>query len=177
MTQSLNTSQGLTIRWPSLLVAGFFLIGVEFGFQWFAGSTLQQAGIRWHAAFGGVILIAVSLCISAVYAAFELERNEQRAKILSRSTKRVDDLTQIEGIGPKFSRTLMAAEIKTFHQLARTTEFELRRTLREAGFKFAPGIDTWSQQAELAAREDWNRLREYQDILKSTPSLSEESPI
>lgn len=177
MSQKNNLSRGLTIRWPSLFVAGFFLIGLEFGFQWFAGSTLQQAGIRWHAAFGGVVLISVSLCISAVYAAFELERIEQRQKILARSSQQIDDLTQIEGIGPKFSRTLIAAEIKTFHQLARTTEFELRKTLKQAGFQYAPGIDTWAQQAELAARQDWNRLREYQDILKSAPQSTEESPI
>lgn len=75
------------------------------------------------------------------------------------------DLTMIEGIGPKIAAALSAAGIDTFDKLARATEPELRTALASAGLRFTPSLSTWSQQAEYAARGDWDTLKTYQQAL------------
>lgn len=61
-----------------------------------------------------------------------------------------DDLTRVEGIGPKISSLLHEAGIVSFGQLAASDPDELRRILREEGLPFVdPG--TWPEQAALAA--------------------------
>lgn len=76
-----------------------------------------------------------------------------------------DDLTRIEGIGPKLSEALISAEIKTFKDLAVTDEDQLKSLLLEAGHKFVPSLKTWRQQANLAAKHEWDQLKELQDQL------------
>jgi DNA-directed RNA polymerase subunit beta' len=75
----------------------------------------------------------------------------------------VDDLTRIEGIGPKTATALRAAGITTFAQLAATSEEELSRILRDAGISADPG--TWPEQAALAAAGKWDELKAWQDEL------------
>lgn len=77
------------------------------------------------------------------------------------------DLTMIEGIGPKIAAALVAAGIDSFDRLALATEAELRTALASAGLRFAPSLNTWSQQAEYAARGDWDRLKTYQGVLSA----------
>jgi predicted flap endonuclease-1-like 5' DNA nuclease len=68
-----------------------------------------------------------------------------------------DDLTEIEGIGPKTSKVFVNEGITTFAQLATSEVAELERVLRQAGVRLAyPG--TWPEQAALAARGDWEGL-------------------
>jgi predicted flap endonuclease-1-like 5' DNA nuclease len=72
-----------------------------------------------------------------------------------------DDLTRVEGIGPKMSSLLAEAGIVTFEQLARSDPAALRQILREHGLSFAdPG--TWPEQAALAAVGAWDALDELQ---------------
>jgi predicted flap endonuclease-1-like 5' DNA nuclease len=75
-----------------------------------------------------------------------------------------DDLTRIEGIGPKTAEALRAAGINTFAQLATTPEEQLRRILVAASLPGDPG--TWPQQAALAAAGKWGELEAYQARLK-----------
>jgi predicted flap endonuclease-1-like 5' DNA nuclease len=78
-----------------------------------------------------------------------------------------DDLTKIEGIGPKIVKLLQAEGINTFKQLAGTTSKTLKAILEAAGPKFnihEPG--TWPKQAKLAAADKWEKLLELQDKLK-----------
>lgn len=77
------------------------------------------------------------------------------------------DLTVIEGIGPKIAAALVTAGINTFDKLARATESELRTALASAGLRFAPSLTTWNQQAEYAARGDWEQLKTYQEVLSA----------
>ena len=77
-----------------------------------------------------------------------------------------DDLTLIEGVGPKIEEVLVAAGIDTHAKLAVRPVEELRRILDAAGPQFNrsnPG--TWSRQAALAVRGDWAELRRWQDEL------------
>jgi predicted flap endonuclease-1-like 5' DNA nuclease len=77
-----------------------------------------------------------------------------------------DDLTLVEGIGPKIEDVLLAAGIDTHAKLAATPVEELRRVLDAAGPQFNranPG--TWPRQAMLAVNGDWAGLRRWQDEL------------
>ncbi|MBC8099909.1 MAG: 50S ribosomal protein L30 [Armatimonadetes bacterium] len=76
-----------------------------------------------------------------------------------------DDLTKIEGIGPKMSAALNAAGIHTFDQLANTGEEQLRDAIQAAGMKLAPGVSSWAEQAQLAAQADWDALEKLQSRL------------
>jgi hypothetical protein len=76
-----------------------------------------------------------------------------------------DDLTRIEGIGPKISRLLQAAGITNFAQLAATDVSRLEQIVREAGITIADP-STWPEQASLAAAGEWDVLEALQDELK-----------
>lgn len=76
-----------------------------------------------------------------------------------------DDLTTIEGIGPKMSQALIAAGIDTFAKLATQTEEGLRAMIQEAGMSFSPSLPTWAEQASYAAKGDWDGLKKFQKEL------------
>jgi predicted flap endonuclease-1-like 5' DNA nuclease len=78
-----------------------------------------------------------------------------------------EDLTIVEGIGPKISELLKAAGIKNWSDLAAAEVSRLQEILTEAGSRFKlanPG--TWPKQAELAAAGKWGELKDYQDFLQ-----------
>ena len=82
------------------------------------------------------------------------------------TAKAKDDLTKVEGIGPKAAETLQDAGIKTFAELAKSTPEELKGILEKSGGHFnALDTATWAQQAELAVAEKWDELKELQDKL------------
>lgn len=81
---------------------------------------------------------------------------------------RDDDLTMIEGIGPKIQELLRAQGIRTFAQLTETPEDRLESIIQEGG----PGMHlaspaTWPEQSRLAADGAWDELHELQDRLKA----------
>lgn len=76
-----------------------------------------------------------------------------------------DDLTRIEGIGPKMSAALQAAGIDTFARLAEADEPTLRAAIEAAGMNFSPSLPTWPAQAAFAARGDWEGLAAFQEQL------------
>ncbi|MCG3201633.1 MAG: 50S ribosomal protein L21 [Gammaproteobacteria bacterium] len=77
-----------------------------------------------------------------------------------------DDLTLVEGIGPKIAEVLRAGGITTFAQLAAAAPEALRGLLDAAGpsFKLAQP-QSWPAQAALAAQNRWGDLKAYQDRL------------
>ena len=77
-----------------------------------------------------------------------------------------DDLTRVEGIGPKMSKALVNAGINTFAKLAETSEDALREAIQKAGMRLAPSIPTWSEQAALARDGKWDELDRLQDSLE-----------
>lgn len=72
-----------------------------------------------------------------------------------------DNLTVIDGIGPKISDALIAAGITTYEQLYRSSEVSLRETLKEARMVIPRSLPTWPAQAKLAADGDWKGLYKY----------------
>ncbi len=77
-----------------------------------------------------------------------------------------DDLTKIEGIGPKISETIQAGGIKTFAQLAEATPESIKEILDKAEGNFAAhDPKTWPAQAKMAADGEWDKLKAWQDEL------------
>jgi predicted flap endonuclease-1-like 5' DNA nuclease len=75
-----------------------------------------------------------------------------------------DDLTRVEGIGPKISSVLAEAGIVTFEQLAGSDPETLSGILRQAGLPFADPT-TWPEQAALAADDASDQLDALQEQL------------
>ncbi len=78
-----------------------------------------------------------------------------------------DDLTVVEGIGPKIQMLLNQYGIFTYRQLAEADVTRLKEILSTAGPQLAmhdPG--TWPSQANLAANDQWDTLKSVQGFLK-----------
>ena len=86
------------------------------------------------------------------------------AKAKPENVVEADDLTKIEGIGPKVAKTLIEAGISTFDALSRTTVEDIQKILTDAKLKMMDA-STWPQQAKLAATGDWEALKKLQDNL------------
>ena len=79
---------------------------------------------------------------------------------------KVDDLTKIEGIGPKIAGLLRTADIATFESLSAAKITTLKSILKAAGPRYAVHQPkTWPKQAKLAAKGDWEALKKLQDKL------------
>lgn len=85
---------------------------------------------------------------------------------LSLSRKRpADDLTRIEGIGPKAAKVLERDGIATFEELAGSKAADVQALLNKAGMHMM-SPDGWIDQAKLAAKGDWSALEKMQRKLK-----------
>jgi predicted flap endonuclease-1-like 5' DNA nuclease len=79
-----------------------------------------------------------------------------------------DDLTRIEGIGPKIQELLYAARIFTFLMLSGASVERLKEILDGGGERFQMhDPKTWPEQAQLAADGQWEKLDEWQDLLRA----------
>ena len=77
-----------------------------------------------------------------------------------------EDLTKIEGVGPKIAEILNSNGINTYAQLAASSPDQIRQMLDAAEGNFANHEPaTWPDQAQLAASGDWDKLKEWQDEL------------
>ncbi len=85
----------------------------------------------------------------------------------AKSDAKGDDLTKIEGIGPKLKGIFHEAGVMTFADMAAKSADELREIMIEAGgnryARFNP--ETWPAQAKLAAEGKWDELKKWQDEL------------
>jgi predicted flap endonuclease-1-like 5' DNA nuclease len=76
-----------------------------------------------------------------------------------------DDLTSLEGIGPKVAKVLAGIGITTFAGLASADLAKLREALDAAGYKYMDPAG-WVEQARFAAKGDADGLKKLQDSLK-----------
>lgn len=78
-----------------------------------------------------------------------------------------DDLTKIEGVGPKIAGLLYERGILTFADLAKAKIEVLKDVLDAAGSRFRMhNPATWAEQAQLAADGNWDQLATLQEELK-----------
>lgn len=88
------------------------------------------------------------------------------AKAAGVMIKSVDDLTVIEGIGPKISALFKENGLKTFAQVATATVPQMRAILDKGGARYRiANPSTWAKQAKLAANNKWKELKKLQDDL------------
>jgi predicted flap endonuclease-1-like 5' DNA nuclease len=80
-----------------------------------------------------------------------------------------DDLRRIWGIGPKVATLLYLRNIKTFAQLAQLDHDALAKILDDAGSRFRISkenvLESWQEQAAMAAAGNWEALQHYQSKL------------
>ena len=115
------------------------------------------------------VLLAI-LFLAAIWWAFRRERTEKASvapagRIRMESKAVTDDLTKIEGIGPKVAKVLNEAGITTFDALASADAGEVQKVLNEAGLQMM-NPEGWIEQADLAAKGDWQELERLQSELK-----------
>jgi predicted flap endonuclease-1-like 5' DNA nuclease len=88
------------------------------------------------------------------------------AKAAGFNIKQADDLTAIEGIGPKINDLFKENGVTTFAQLAKQTVPQMRAILDKGGARYRiANPATWAQQADLAANNQWTELKKLQDAL------------
>ena len=89
------------------------------------------------------------------------------AKETTEDTSTADDLTKIEGVGPKAAEALVAAGIDTYASLAKSEAEKIKEILTEASSRMAhldPG--SWPKQSQMAADGKWEELKEWQEKVK-----------
>jgi len=88
-----------------------------------------------------------------------------------------DDLTLLEGIGPKIANLLVVAGLKSYGDVANASIDDMKSILSKGGSNYI-GHDptTWPQQAKLAADGKWAELNKLKDklIRGVNPSSEEE---
>lgn len=78
-----------------------------------------------------------------------------------------NDLTVISGIGPKTSSLLHVHGVRTWQELADTSVDLLRHILEgEGGVYRAIDPTHWPEQALMASRGEWRKLRAFQEYLR-----------
>lgn len=86
---------------------------------------------------------------------------------VSSPPKNPDDLTKIEGVGPKIQELLIAAGLYTWKQVSEVDPSVIKKILDEAGPRFrVHNPSTWPNQAKLAHEGKWDELDKLQDELK-----------
>jgi len=83
-----------------------------------------------------------------------------------------DDLTLIEGIGPKINAILQGSGVNTFAQLAELDSLKIREILTTSGIRLVETA-TWPGQARLAAEGKMEALKAPQDTLNPKGTQSE----
>lgn len=84
-----------------------------------------------------------------------------------------DDLTLIEGIGPKSAEALAAAGITTYAQVAATSPADLEKAIKDRKVRLVGSAETWPEQARIAAGGDLTALEQYQGRIKQ---VTDEAP-
>jgi small subunit ribosomal protein S2 len=85
----------------------------------------------------------------------------------AKKAEKGDDLTKVEGIGPKAAEALTNAGIGSYAALANAKPDAIKEILTAASSRMAH-LDpaSWPKQAKMAADGKWDELKEWQDNVK-----------
>jgi len=112
-----------------------------------------------YAALGFFLLIIIVGWLTS-------RRNEGQAEVTREAHgSHADDLTSLEGIGPKVSKVLNTTGIHSFADLAKAKADDVQKVLDAAGLQMM-NPEGWIEQAKLAAKGDTKALMKLQDELK-----------
>ncbi len=127
----------------------------------------------------GKLLVAdVSIAKSEIDVTVKKESVAKPKKIVKSKPKKItaskkasvkpDNLTKIEGIGPKLAGILKEAGLETFKKLSKAKADKILEILVAAGGNKYKRFDptTWPDQAKLAADDKWDELNKWQDEMK-----------
>ena len=97
----------------------------------------------------------------------EVDVEATKETVAKKEKVEADDLTKVEGIGPKAAEALVAAGIATFADLSKGDAEKIKEILTEASSRMAHLDPTsWPKQAKMAADGKWDELKEWQDNTK-----------
>lgn len=96
-------------------------------------------------------------------------REEPAAEIAEAAPSKPDDLTALDGIGPKISGVLQSAGVTTYKQIAEMDTQQIQKILDEAQIRLAR-FETWPEQARFAAAGDWDGFKDFLQAYKSENS-------
>ncbi len=92
---------------------------------------------------------------------------EEKKEAPKKEAATADDLTKIEGVGPKAAEALVNAGISTFAKVADADADKMKEILTEASSRMAHLDPTsWPKQAKMAVDGKWDELKEWQDNVK-----------
>ena len=97
----------------------------------------------------------------------EAKKEAAPKKATKAKASKGDDLTKIEGVGPKAAEALTNAGLETFAKVSKSKADKMKDILTEASSRLAH-LDTnsWAKQAKMAADEKWDELKAWQDNAK-----------
>jgi small subunit ribosomal protein S2 len=98
----------------------------------------------------------------------EAEELMEEAPVKEKAPKaKADDLTKVEGIGPKAAEALVNAGLVTYADLAKSKPDTIKEILNAASSRMAHLDPTsWPKQAKMAADGEWDKLKIWQDNAK-----------
>jgi predicted flap endonuclease-1-like 5' DNA nuclease len=130
----LQEGPNASLSWLLWVVLGFFLLMVVVG--WLTSRNKGSRPVVQHEAHAQPEMPAVH-------------------------EKPADDLTVLEGIGPKVARVLNEAGIMSFADLAQADAAVVQQALNAAGMRYMNPAG-WIEQAKLAASGDMEGLKKLQ---------------
>ncbi len=99
-----------------------------------------------------------------------IKNTETKSSAKSQTKVDGDDFTKLTGIGPSMSAILKSLGVDTFEKLAATDDDILRDMLEASGARMnnnKEAMDSWNEQATVAATGDFKALKAMQAALKS----------
>lgn len=116
--------------------------------------------------YAGIAFFVLAILLGWWASSGKQEQVEVRVEAAKPSKKKdTDDLTIIEGIGPKVVKVLKKAGIASFSDLAHAKAAEIQSALDAAGLQMM-NPEGWIDQAKLAAKGDWEALEKMKGKLK-----------
>ena len=83
----------------------------------------------------------------------------------TKAAAKADNLTKIEGIGPKIASVLTEAGLDTFKAVSESTPEAIKEILSAHKTLASKDPSTWTEQAKLASEGKWDELKKWQDEL------------
>ncbi|WP_419213746.1 30S ribosomal protein S2 [Maribacter sp. X9] len=97
----------------------------------------------------------------------EVDVEATQKAVANDSTSEADDLTKIEGVGPKAAEALVAAGMTSYADIAKGDPEKIKEILTESSSRMAHLDPTsWPKQAKMAADGKWDELQAWQDNVK-----------
>ncbi len=132
----------------------------------FALHLLSEGGESPDTTLLWMLIVALAFFLLMVIVGWLVSRNKKpEVQHEAHGHHEADDLTKIEGIGPKVAKVLGKVGVNTFESLAHAEIPSLQKTLADAGLQMM-NLEGWIDQAKLAAKGDWAGFEKLQSELK-----------